>query len=132
MIVGIGCDIVDHEMTTKLGWLSNKHIINRILSPPELAIFEKQKNINFISGRFAAKEALLKCLGTGMKDGISLLDISVIQTDNFQPVIQIDGELKKLIQLMKIDRWHISISHTPNSSLAFVIAISNDNICFKK
>lgn len=124
MIVGIGCDVVNHDITQSLGWASNLSKMQRIFSAKELELFEAHKTDKFISGRFAGKEAVLKCLSTGMKDGISLTDIQVLQTEAGKPVIQIEGQVKRIAQQLGIVSWHISISHTPNSSTAFVIAES--------
>ncbi len=59
-----------------------------------------------------------------MKDGISLTDIHILQTETGKPVIQIEGEVKRIAQKLGIVSWHISVSHTPNSSTAFVIVKS--------
>jgi holo-[acyl-carrier protein] synthase len=124
MILGIGCDVVNHNITQGLGWSSNPHHMRRIFSAKEFELFQFNKTDRFISGRFAAKEAVLKCLGTGMMDGISLTDIQVLQTDLGKPVLEIDGGVKKIALRLGITTWHISISHTVNSSIAFVIAES--------
>lgn len=122
MIIGIGCDVVNHNLTQNLGWLSNSPTVRRVFSPKELELLKANNSVRFISGRFAAKEAILKCLGTGMKDGISLTDIEIFQSDAGQPIIHIKGEVEKIAIRMGIVSWHISISHTDNTSTAFVIA----------
>jgi len=126
MIVGIGCDVVDHNITQSLGWASNLRRMQRIFSEKELELIQVYKTDRFISGRFAGKEAVLKCLSTGMRDDISLTDIQVLQTEAGKPVIQIDGEVKRIAQELGIVTWHISISHTANNSTAFVIAESEN------
>jgi holo-[acyl-carrier protein] synthase len=124
MIVGIGCDVVEHNITQSLHWASNLRRRQRIFSVEELELSTAYNTDRFISGRFAAKEAVLKCLGTGMKDGISLKDIQVLQTEAGKPIIQIKGKIEKIARRLGIASWHISISHTTNSSTAFVIAES--------
>lgn len=103
--------------------------MQKIFSAKELELFQTHKTDRFISGRFAAKEAVIKCLGTGMKDGIALTDIQILQTDAGKPVIQIEGEVKRIAQQLGIVSWHISISHTTYSSTAFVIAESENSSC---
>jgi holo-[acyl-carrier protein] synthase len=127
MIIGIGCDIVEHRITEDLGWLSDNNTLRRIFSEKELELNKANKTNRFISGRFAAKEAVLKCLGTGMKDGISLADIEVLQTENGKPFILTKGEVGKIIIQLGIDQFHLSISHTSYCSIAFVIAESKDH-----
>lgn len=122
MILGIGCDIVEHEITASLGWSSNYSILKRVYTEKELEIFKKKKTDKFLSGRFAAKEAVLKCLGTGMKDGIALTDIEILQTDIGQPIVYVMGEVESIANKMGVNNWHISISHTESLSYAFVIA----------
>lgn len=124
MIVGIGCDVVNHEITQGLGWSLNAHKLQRVLSSQELYLVPTNEAERFISGRFAAKEAVLKCLGTGMKDGISLTDIQILQNLEGKPIIQVDGEVKRIAIQLGIASWHISISHSYNSSIAFVVAES--------
>lgn len=125
MIVGIGCDMVDHLVTKKLEWSSNAHVQKRIFSIKELELSHGQKTDRFFSGRFAAKEAVLKCLGTGMRDGIVLTDIQILQTNAGQPYIQVEGEVKNIAEQMGVVGWHVTISHTSGTSVAFVIAEGN-------
>lgn len=122
MIVGIGCDIVEHHLTEILGWENDTNTLARVFSKQELDLYDISKNIRFICGRFAVKEAVLKCLGTAMHDGISLTDITVAQSENGKPEIELKGKLKKISDQKGIDLWHISITHSLNHSLAFVVA----------
>jgi holo-[acyl-carrier protein] synthase len=55
MVIGIGCDIVEHNLTELLDWMSNDNIMRRVFSKEELDLYENQKNKQFIAGRFAAK-----------------------------------------------------------------------------
>ncbi len=122
MIIGIGCDIVEHEISKSLKWGSDLSVLNRIFSQKEIEIYFSQKELKFLSGRFAAKEAVLKCLGTGMKDDIALTDIQILQSPEGKPLLELYGEVKKLSDQMGICFWHISITHSTHYSLAFVTA----------
>ena len=124
MIIGIGCDIVNHERVEKLNWSYDSDVQHRILSDEEYQLYQKTQDIKFIAGRFAAKEAVVKCLGTGMEDGISLTNIQILQTIEGAPKIVIIGPEKELIKQKGIKFWHVSISHSVGSSMAFVIAES--------
>ncbi|WP_293295209.1 holo-ACP synthase [Allomuricauda sp.] len=122
MIVGIGCDVAEFSVAEKFNWQSDQNQRSRIFSPYELLQYDKQKRLSYLTGRFAAKEAVLKCLGTGMYDGISMKNIEIIQEENGKPSIKLTGEvLKKSIDL-GIKKWLVSISHTLKNSTAFVIA----------
>lgn len=122
MIIGIGCDSVNHNITKKLDWESDTQTLQRFFTPKELALYETKKSVKFLAGRFAAKEALLKCLGTGICDGISLTDIEILQLENGRPAIEVYGGVKKDADKMGITFWHVSITHSGGSSTAFVIA----------
>ena len=122
MIVGIGCDIVEHQTTINLKWDSKLSAQKRIFTAKEIGIYQVSQKIEFLSGRFAAKEAVLKCLGTGMQDGIALTDIQVLQLESGAAFIELYGEAKGIADSLGINVWSISISHTENSSIAFVIA----------
>lgn len=122
MIIGIGCDIVDHKLTELLGWESQSPKLLRIFTSSEIDIFNSNKSVKFLNGRFAAKEAIVKCLGTGMEDGISLTDIEILQSENGSPILDINGKVKEISDNLGIDKWHLSISHTSTNTVAFVVA----------
>jgi holo-[acyl-carrier protein] synthase len=122
MTIGIGCDIVEHDMAIRLKWESDLSVQKRIFTSNELEIFHQKNDIKFLAGRFAAKEAVLKCLGTGMQDGIALTDIQILQSENEKPIIELNGEPKQISDAMEISSWHISISHSNKYSIAFAIA----------
>lgn len=122
MIIGIGCDIVEHEISKTLNWDSDLSVLNRIFSQKEIEIYFSQKELKFLSGRFATKEAILKCLGAGMQDGIALTDIQILQSPEGKPVVELFGEVKQISDKMGICFWHISITHSTSYSLAFVTA----------
>ena len=122
MIVGIGCDIVEHEITRTLNWESDISALNRIFTKKELGFCPPQKKLSFLSGRFAAKEAVFKCLGTGMQDGIAFTSIQILQLLNGQPQIELLGEVKKIADTLGINFWHVSITHSSNYSMAIATA----------
>jgi len=122
MIIGVGCDIVEHEITTKLEWFDNSSILKRLFSLSEIEKSPVKNQEKYFSGRFAVKEAILKCLNTGMEDGISLTQIEIIKTESGTVKALLTGQVKKIADLKNITDWHISISHSNHSSIAFVIA----------
>lgn len=122
MIIAIGCDLVEHKISQSMDWENNKPVQNRIFSSKELELYNLKGQLKFLSGRFAAKEAILKCLSTGMEDGISLTDIEILQTEIGKPFIILSGKLQQLSKDLGVKKWHISITHSPTFSQAFVIA----------
>jgi holo-[acyl-carrier-protein] synthase len=80
-ILGNGVDIIENSRIKRL--ISNKKFIQRIYSRSEIKISKKIKNKeSYFAKRFAAKEAFVKSLGTGFKNGINFKDISILNTAN--------------------------------------------------
>lgn len=122
MIIGIGCDIVENSSVTKLNWLSDNRTLTKIFSNNEILLAPELQVEKYYSSRFAMKEAILKCLGTGMEDGIALNDIEIKKTNRGALLVDLKGEVKKIADQKNITNWHISLSHSRDSSVAFVIA----------
>lgn len=122
MIIGIGSDIVEHDVTEKLQWSSDMTLLKRIFSSQELELYRAEPSIKFLSARFAVKEAVLKCLGVGMEEGLALTEIQTLNDKNGKPRVELTGEVKKLADAKNIEVLHVSITYTKNLSLAFIIA----------
>lgn len=122
MIIGIGCDFAEFSIAEKLNWQSKENIRARIFSSRELVQYDILNKLSHLTGRFAAKEAVLKCLGTGMYDGLSMREIEIIRSENGKPIIKLNGEIKKLSLDLGITKWFVSISHSSTGSMAYVIA----------
>lgn len=122
MIIGIGCDIVEHKVSKDLNWENDNNILKRIFSEQELDYYYLDKDLKFLSGRFAAKEAILKCLGSGMEEGIALPEIQILRTEDGQPIVKLSGKSKEISALKGVEHWHITISHTQIYSIAFAVA----------
>ena len=122
MIISVGCDVMEHQTIKDLDWETDKDVRERIFSMSELGIYDQVKELRFLAGRFAVKEAIVKCLQCGMIDGISLTDIQTLQATNGQPLLQLTGEAKNVADRMNINNWHISITHSSNYTIAFVVA----------
>lgn len=122
MIIGIGCDIVDHQMTNQLNWANQPSAMARVFSTNEIELYNCKKEVRFLSGRFAAKEAVLKCIGTGMEDGIALTEVEILQLNNGRPFVKLGSNAKEAAEKAGIKSFHVSISHTIGYSLAYAIA----------
>ena len=125
MVIGIGCDLVSHDFTKQLGWEDDPNVLERVFTEMEIHEYESRKNIAFLAGRFAVKEAVLKCIKTGMEDGISLLDIEVTNHENGYAEISIYGKVREVAEDLGIENWQVTISHAEKTSLAFVLAQSS-------
>ncbi|TRZ36212.1 holo-ACP synthase [Niallia circulans] len=113
MIKGIGIDIVELNRIGEL--LERKpHFADRILTERELEKYDKlqrKRKLEFLAGRFAAKEAFSKAVGTGIGKGLSFLDIEVGQDEKGKPYIN-----KPYAQGV-----HLSITHSSNYAFAQVV-----------
>lgn len=123
MIVGIGTDIADIERIRKVLDKHGDHFAETVLSEKELKIFnERTGKAEFLVGRWAAKEAFSKALGTGIGDSCSFPEIEILPDDRGCPVVAgLYGKAAKTIQEKGITKYHISISHERDYAVAFVI-----------
>lgn len=116
MIKGIGLDIVEINRIEKAMKRSGK-FQERILSEHELNIFyqlSEKRRVEFLAGRFAAKEAYSKANGTGIGKGCEFHQIEVLKDDLGKPTLYFDG---------KIVSGHVSITHSKEYAVAQVILI---------
>ncbi len=116
MIKGIGLDIVETERIVKAMTRTDK-FIDRILSVNERALFtahSESRKIEFLAGRFAAKEAFSKALGTGIGKDCALQDVEVLRGEAGNPVLYFKGELVK---------GFVSITHSKQYAAAQVILL---------
>jgi holo-[acyl-carrier protein] synthase len=93
--------------------------LRRIYTPEELK--QIQDNLPSLAARFAAKEAVAKALGTGIGD-LSWQEVEILRGARREPVLQLYGAAQKLAKKRGIKRWSLSISHTHEHALAFVVA----------
>jgi len=118
MIYGIGIDLVEIERIKEI-LARNGKFIAKILTDNEIKLCpaNEAKRTEFVAGRFAAKEAVVKALGTGIGRSVGWKDIEILKLDSGKPYIV----LNKKINLKEDFKLHISISHTKNLALAKVI-----------
>ena len=117
MIKGIGLDLVELDRIEKMIKRSET-FQQRILTKRELAIFEtlsESRKVEFLAGRFAAKEAYSKANGTGIGKGCELHQIEILKDDAGKPVLYFEGVLVN---------GFVSITHTKTTAAAQVILMS--------
>ncbi len=114
MIKGIGIDLIELDRIEAA--MENARFIERILTIEERAVFytlSGRRKVEFLAGRFAAKEAYSKALGTGIGQNLSLQDVQILNDEKGKPVLTslISGE----------EKIHVSLSHSQTMATAFVI-----------
>ncbi|MFO7827911.1 MAG: holo-ACP synthase [Bacteroidales bacterium] len=125
MTIGIGTDLFDvSRMKTKIE--RQPDLVEAIFNRTEIDYCEQFKNkVERYAGRYAAKEALMKALGTGWRDGITFKDVTISNDKLGKPDIQLTGKARELAEKMGVTEILVSISHT--SELANAIVILNNN-----
>jgi holo-[acyl-carrier protein] synthase len=127
-IIAHGIDLVDFPRIERMVELHGERFINRVFTPTEQAYAEANKNdIEKLAGRFAAKEAVLKLIGTGWRGKIAWTDIEVVNNAMGQPEVKLDGEVKRIAQSLGIGQISISITHTANFAMASAVALTQSN-----
>jgi len=127
-IVAHGIDLVDCPRIEEMIERHGERFVNRVFTANEQAYAEANKNsIEKLAGRFAAKEAILKLIGTGWRGKIAWTDIEVINNPMGQPEITLSGEVEKLADKLRIKHISVSITHTANFAIASAVALTQSD-----
>jgi len=124
-IVAHGIDLVDCPRIEDMIQRHGDRFINRVFTEKEQAYARANKNtIEKFAGRFAAKEAVLKLLGTGWRGKIAWTDIEVVNNITGQPDVTLRGEVKVIADRLGIEHVSVSITHTANFAIASAVALA--------
>jgi holo-[acyl-carrier protein] synthase len=121
MIVGLGTDIVEIARIEHLWKRQGLKFAQRLLTAPELQELEQSAQpVHFLAKRWAAKEALAKALGTGIAQGVSFQDMTVVHNAQGQPTWEVTGETLRFMEEKNAGAY-LSISDEQHYALATVI-----------
>ena len=126
MIVGIGCDLTEHRRIQASVERVGERFVRAFLSEPEFEEWKRRCVLNtkrgfaFLAGRWAAKEAVAKSLGTGVRGDVRLQDIIVLNDELGAPYLQFEGALADRVRRENL-KFHISLSDTDTLSMASVV-----------
>jgi holo-[acyl-carrier protein] synthase len=124
-IVAHGIDLVDCPRIEQMIQRHGERFIKRVFTAAEQAYAQANKNdIEKLAGRFAAKEAILKLMGTGWRGRIAWTDIEIINNAAGQPEVTLGGEVKKIADKLGIKHISVSITHTANFAIASAVALA--------
>ncbi len=127
MIFGIGTDILQQSRITKTLDRFGAHFANRLLLEDERELFERTKNpVRFLSMRFAAKEAIVKAMGTGFSQGIWVRDVGMIPNDWGQPQIIYSERGQIMRERLGIGSGHLTLSDEAGLVIAIAILMKAD------
>lgn len=125
MIIGLGTDIVEIDRIEAQIKKSTR-LAERVLTSDEQQIFEQHMHpARYLAKRFAAKEAAVKALGTGIGHGISWQHISTSNNDLGQPVLSFSGEFAEQCKARGVSHSFVSISDEKHYAVATVILEAN-------
>jgi holo-[acyl-carrier protein] synthase len=123
-IVGIGTDIVE---CLRIGRMIEQHgelFLTRVYTEREIRYCQsRQRSTEHFAGRWAAKEAILKCLGAGGRRGLSWTDMEVRHDAGGKPQVLLCGTVKDLAQGQRVGNILLSIAHCRAYAVAYALAV---------
>ena len=123
-ITGLGVDLVDVRRIAGIWERFGERFLLRIFAPSELATIEgREVTATFLAGRWAAKEAVSKSLGTGFR-GFNMCDIAVMTDAQGRPEVILHGGAALQAQKVGVARILLSISHEKEMATATAIALA--------
>ena len=117
-----GVDLVEIERLQEAIDRHGRRFLERIYSPQELA--EARGNLASLAGRFAAKEAASKALGTGFGP-VAWREVEVLHGPARQPLLHLHGAAARLAEEQGLHTWSLSLSHTHEYAVAVVVALGD-------
>lgn len=123
LVVGIGTDIIEIERIRRVGERKGNRFLERVFTQSEISLCRRRIDpFPCLAARFAAKEAVLKALGTGLS-GCSWKDVEVVRGGTGQPEVLLGGKAGIIARNEGIVRVMISISHDRGRAVAFALAV---------
>jgi len=122
-ILGHGIDVVPITEFEAFLKIDERGRSSRCFAMEEMSNAPEGPNrVDTLAGKFAAKEAVSKALGTGIGAGIAMKDIKILRKKGAPPQVHLEGAAKELARSLGIRSWHLSISHAGGFATASVIA----------
>lgn len=122
MISGVGTDIVAIDRFQRFVDDNNTALLQRLFTERERSLCSARKqSASCYAARFAAKEAFLKALGTGLRDGLSWQDMEISLNDAGKPELLLTGRAQEIFAVQGITNIFLSLSHDGGNAIAMVI-----------
>lgn len=122
MIVGVGVDLAEVSRIRASFERFGERFRDRIFTPLEIAYCESKANkYERYAARFAAKEAGMKAIGTGMRRGVRWVDFEVANLPSGKPTLRFHGIAAQVAERLGVTNVALSLTHTSETSLAHVI-----------
>lgn len=121
MILGIGVDIAEVDRI-KRSISEGNHFKKRVFTEVEQNYCDSIKNsAESYAARYAAKEAFFKALGTGWRGELKFTDLEVVNNELGKPIVHLHNEAQRMAKEMGVKSVHISLSHTKETAIAYLI-----------
>jgi holo-[acyl-carrier protein] synthase len=122
MIVGTGVDITEVSRIKAAVERFGDRFVERVFTPDEVRYCTAKANpAERLAARFAAKEAGMKALGTGLRHGITWHDVEVVRQPGGRPAVRFSGKAAEFAERLGCKRAHLSLTHTAEQAMAFVV-----------
>ena len=123
LILRTGVDLIEIDRVEEVVRRHGSRYLDRIYTRAEQS--QSRHNTQFLAGRFAAKEAVAKALGTGIGE-VGWLEIEVLGDEQNAPILNLAGAAKKRAEDLGLKDWSVSISHSMTHAVAFAVALGSE------
>jgi holo-[acyl-carrier protein] synthase len=124
MVVRHGLDLIDCKRIASMLERHGRRFLDRILTQEERKLCEQhQGRVTFVAGRWAAKEAILKMIGTGWSGNICWTDMEILPDERGRPLVRLSGETARISKELGLREIHLSITHTKEYAAASAIGV---------
>jgi holo-[acyl-carrier protein] synthase len=122
MIVGTGVDIAEVGRIRAAVERHGDRFLKRVFTPAEVRYcLGKANAAERLAARFAAKEAGMKAIGTGLSHGVTWQSVEVVRFPGQRPTLAFSGKAAEIAARLGCKRTHLSLSHTADQAIAHVI-----------
>jgi holo-[acyl-carrier protein] synthase len=126
-ILGIGTDITECLRIAQMIERHGELFITRVYTPAEIQYCQSRKQATqHFAGRWAAKEAVLKAVGTGWRRGISWRDVEILNQRGGKPIVALHAGVRDVAEEMGVGQILVSISHCRSHATAYALAIERE------
>jgi holo-[acyl-carrier protein] synthase len=127
-LIAHGIDLVDFPRIEEMIERHGDRFLDRVFTAAERQYADKHRNsVEKYAGRFAAKEAILKLIGTGWRGRIAWTDVEVTNNPAGRPEVRLSGEVKEIAEKLGIRQISLSITHTANFAIASAVALAESD-----
>jgi len=122
MIIGSGIDITEVDRIAEAIQRFGSRFLNRVFTENEIRYCGSKKNsVERYAARFAAKEAAMKAIGTGLRRGVTWKDVEIGHAPGGKPVLRFSGRAAQFAEALGTKHIALSLTHTSQTAMAMVI-----------